>query len=631
MKKNYLAMAICLFLLPSENIFAQAPANDDCSGAILVSTIPYNDLTDSYTAVANTINATRSTPAPSCITSNDNNDDVWYKFVAGTSTELLRVVSAVSGSIYSGFGYALYDDCGGTELACDNLMGTFYGNEILGGLTPGHTYFLRFWSQHDFTSMSFSFAVMDIAPAAPADNAIDATSLSINSPGAKCIAPQFFTTASATRSSPDPTCNSDNDDDVWFQFIMPENGVYIYIEEAGLVSSSDAPELGMELVNASQGISVGCSDIFSGATSLVSSAAGDVFQIRIWTHGTTDRAVFSICLQEVGSNPDNDICNNATNLVVGSGGCTSPLIGNLFKADITPTLTGNPNCTVNATLKNDVWYKATVPASGNLIVQTDANNSEVNDLVMLAYTNDCNTFTQIACDEDGNTGVFPSANHPRISLAGRTPGETILFRVMPRNTSNMGQFTVCAFDESVLPLSLIKFNAAYKENAVHLFWQTAQEHNTDHFNIERSIDGNNFNKTGQVSASGDKNSVQNYSFTDVNLPKQFSLGQWLYYRLKIVDKDGKFTYSNIETVKAEEALSSIKINPNPVRNILQISGLPTTVAAKVSILDMYGKTIKKIAVQESNYFMDVTDLPSGMYFLNVREDKKVTNLKFVKE
>src|SRR5215831_8109208 len=95
MKKVYTAMFCFLLILCSKRLFAQTPVNDDCSGAILISTIPYNDLTTDYTN-ANTNGATRSTPDPSCITSGDNNDDIWYKFVASTQTELLRVHSAVS-------------------------------------------------------------------------------------------------------------------------------------------------------------------------------------------------------------------------------------------------------------------------------------------------------------------------------------------------------------------------------------------------------------------------------------------------------------------------------------------------------------------------------------------------------
>ncbi|MEP7106478.1 MAG: T9SS type A sorting domain-containing protein [Ferruginibacter sp.] len=629
MKKVYMAICLCLFVFSSNKIFAQAPVNDDCSGAISINTVPYDDFTTAYTSV-NTTGATRSAPDPACITGNDNNDDVWYKFVAVTSTELLRAVSAVQGSVYTAVGYALYDACGGTEIACNNQMGTFYGNELLGGLTPGNTYYLRFWSLRNFTSMTFSFAVMDINPITPANDPTNATQLTINSPGAKCIAPQFFTTKSATRSSPDPSCSSDNDDDVWFQFIMPANGVYIYIEEAALITSGSPPTLGMELINVSAGFSASCATMFAETSGLVSSAAGDVFQIRVWTIGATDKAVFSICLQDgFGIKPVNDSCKNATNLIIGAVNCTDPVIGNLFNADITSALNSNPNCTVNTTLKNDVWYKATVPASGNLVVQTSATNSEVNDLVMIAYTNDCNTFTQIACDEDGNPDVFPSANHPRISLTGRTPGETILYRVLQRNANNMGQFSICAFDESVvLPLAITDFSASYQEKKIRLFWQTAQEHNTGYFDIERSIDGITFYKTGSVAAKGESSILINYSFKDnllLNEPADL-----LAYRLKMVDKDGQFNYSKIVTVNIGETLSSIKINPNPVKNILRITGLNATVPATISIMAFSGNVIKKIIVRNNNYSIDISNLPAGMYFIKVRENKEITNLKFVK-
>ena len=122
-----------------------------------------------------------------------------------------------------------------------------------------------------------------------------------------------------------------------------------------------------------------------------------------------------------------------------------------------------PSCTVNSTLINDVWYSAVVPASGNIVVQTSATHSAVNDLVLLAYTTtNCSVFTQISCDEDGNTAAFPSANHARISLSGRTPGETIYFRVLPRNTLNQGQFSICAFDETSAGTPTISINNVSK-------------------------------------------------------------------------------------------------------------------------------------------------------------------------
>jgi hypothetical protein len=101
----------------------------------------------------------------------------------------------------------------------------------------------------------------------------------------------------------------------------------------------------------------------------------------------------------------------------------------------------------------DVWYKATVPATGNLLVQTSAVNTTVNNLVMEAYTGSCGALTFLACDDDGNPETAPSANHSRIGLSGRTPGELIYYRVMPANAGNAGDFVICAWDTTtaILP------------------------------------------------------------------------------------------------------------------------------------------------------------------------------------
>src|SRR5882672_7593007 len=175
LQRSMFSAAIFLLILSFNRVFAQ-PSNDDCAGAILITTSPYNDMGGTYTDV-NTSGATASSHNPSCITSSDNNDDVWYKFVAQTQTEVLRVHSE-NGSL--AFCYALYTSCGGTEIACNNFMGTSYANEALGGLTPGNTYFLRLWSQFNFTSLSLSFSVQDIDPITPSNEEITATQLTVN-------------------------------------------------------------------------------------------------------------------------------------------------------------------------------------------------------------------------------------------------------------------------------------------------------------------------------------------------------------------------------------------------------------------------------------------------------------------
>lgn len=659
----FFTFCVSLFISPIDKAVAQAPANDDCSGAILVSTIPYNDMATAYT-IGNTNGATKSFPDPSCISSGDNNDDVWYKFVAGTQTELLRMHTAVPGGVYTSFGYALYDGCGGREIACNNQMGTGYGNEMLGGLTPGNTYYLRFWSLRNFTFMNFAFAVMDISPQTPGDNPLTATQLSINSPGAKCIAPQFFTTASATRSSPNPSCNSDNDDDVWFQFICPANGVIIYPEEGALISTGGFANMGMEIIDVTAGFSASCIPNFGvGSTSLFSGTAGHVYQIRMWTMGIADRAVFSLCLQEgYGVIPSNDTCAAATALTVGSGACTNPVTGNLFNANVTPSLTGNPSCTVSTSLKNDVWYKATVPASGNLVVQTSATHSAVNDLILLAYTNNCTNFTQISCNEDGNPAVFPSANHSRISLTGRTPGEIIYFRVLPRDGNNLGQFSVCAFDETAAALPSIsindvKLNEGNSGTTLFNFTVSLSKASADTVKVKyKTVDitatantdyvpvpskqlltfrpGETLKIVG-IAVNGDGDPEFNESFkiklsNAVNATIADSIGKGT---IKNDDGSGTVTAAESENALSKYGERQIKIYPNPVTDKLNIELPLNDKACTITLSDIAGRIINCVNVSPNQGMLSLKmdGLSRGIYLVRIISGKDYQTFKVVKQ
>lgn len=669
MKRKYTLMLCpavwaCLLLLPLNKVFAQAPANDNCAGATLISTIPYNDLTTSYTN-ASTTGATRSNPNPSCIVSGDNNDDIWYKFVAVTQTELLRVQSVVAGNSYITLGYALYDGCGGAQITCNNGMATFYGNEMLGGLTPGNTYYLRFWSQNNFNSMTFSFAVMDINPITPGNTPGTATALSINAPGALCISPQFYTTASATRDFPDPTCNSDNDDDVWFRFTCPANGVDIYPEEGALITTGGFANMGMEIIDATNGTSQSCTANYGvGSKTSFSGITGNDYYIRIWTMGLVERAVFSLCIQQGFNNfPLNNTCSSATALTVGAGTCTNSVTGNLYNADITGALTGNPGCTVNTTLINDVWYSATVPASGNLVVQTSATHSAVNDLVLLAYTTgNCSNFTQIACDEDGNTAAFPSAHHARISLSGRTPGEIIYFRVLPRNTDNMGQFSICAFDEtagstptiSITNVSKTEGNSGNKlfdfsvtlssasANTVQVKYKTADVSATGGVDyvavpVKTTLTFNpgETAKTVNITVNGD---------TDIESNETFKVKLSDPVNAIIADNTGKGTIRNDdgalaimvtgnENIVSEQKKEKISIYPNPVADKLNISLPANGDAYSIILTDITGRVIRTVKAGHEQKITSIkmNDLSKGVYLLKIISGNSYETFKVVKQ
>ncbi len=113
------------------------------------------------------------------------------------------------------------------------------------------------------------------------------------------------------------------------------------------------------------------------------------------------------------------------------------------------------------------------------------------------------------------------------------------------NRGGVGRDTILVnFGSIVVPVILVDFSAAAKSNKTTLLqWKTTSEINSDYFKVEKSADGRNFIQMGIVNAYGNSSTVKNYQMTDY-----FPEDGMNYYRLKMVDKDGQYQYSNIVNV-----------------------------------------------------------------------------------
>ena len=113
-------------------------------------------------------------------------------------------------------------------------------------------------------------------------------------------------------------------------------------------------------------------------------------------------------------------------------------------------------------------------------------------------------------------------------------------------------------------IRLDEFNVVNRGNTNDLSWKTATEEAGDRFEIERSVDGKNFDKIGAIDAKGSAPSV--YGFID-----QSPLSGTNYYRLKFMNSDGSIFYSNIASANlSENKESAISVYPNPMTDKLNI-------------------------------------------------------------
>jgi hypothetical protein len=162
-----------------------------------------------------------------------------------------------------------------------------------------------------------------------------------------------------------------------------------------------------------------------------------------------------------------------------------------------------------------------------------------------------------------------------------------------------------------LPLTLLQFNGNRNGNAIVLQWQTADEINTSHFIIERSIDGVHFTAIQQVNAYGSL--AHNYSAID-----HASLPGKLYYRLQMTDKDGQATYSHIITINGPDVIT-INVSPRLITGTSDVKVSYTTArqTACVQVTGMDGKVwlTQPVAMGSTQTTIHTNKLAKGNYLV----------------
>jgi hypothetical protein len=177
------------------------------------------------------------------------------------------------------------------------------------------------------------------------------------------------------------------------------------------------------------------------------------------------------------------------------------------------------------------------------------------------------------------------------------------------NSSTSNNQSVFGYTNGVLPISLLRFDATKVGRQVMLDWVTVTEINNDHFDVEKSGDGFKFEKIGEVKGQG--NSAKQHSY--VLYDKNPFIGD-NYYRLKQVDFDGKYEYSQIEIVNFSEQ-RRISVQPNPAAESFWIStGSDDDVM--VEIHDDIGKIIYN-RVYTPGDKIDLTNTSAGVYLVKV--------------
>jgi hypothetical protein len=289
------------------------------------------------------------------------------------------------------------------------------------------------------------------------------------------------------------------------------------------------------------------------------------------------------------------------------------------------------------------WFRETGVArrisAANPMILANATS----ELVSYSYTDASNTWSGFAgsvCERDGVTRCSEIASS--FSYNGSLPSITFRLGYDYNGGNNIGapvrqygtRLGCFNFpDQVTLPVRLIGFSGSFRNGQTLLSWTTENEVNFDHYDVERSVNANEFVAIGAKQAQAGNASKLNYSYTD---DLSASNDKVFYYRLRMVDIDGKFSYSNTIMVRKDQSsVKGILLSPNPVTGNGAVTIRISTESKKnieVRVIDATGKLVLKQQNQVAEGLNSISinnqgRLQPGIYTVQIMADDEILSSK----
>lgn len=197
-------------------------------------------------------------------------------------------------------------------------------------------------------------------------------------------------------------------------------------------------------------------------------------------------------------------------------------------------------------------------------------------------------------------------------------GTVVAGSVISNTISSWSPFTLGTIS-STLPLRWLSVTCNINsQKQATIKWQV-QETNVAKYSIEKSTDGRIFNTIGNINSNGD--GINSYSYLDIN-----TLGEVLYYRIKQIDNDGKFSYSKIISFNTHNS-SFNTVYPNPVKDFTTIQVNNNLLNTNATLTDLSGNTFQKINIAQAFTNINLSDYASGIYLLRLQNGEVIKIIK----
>jgi hypothetical protein len=182
--------------------------------------------------------------------------------------------------------------------------------------------------------------------------------------------------------------------------------------------------------------------------------------------------------------------------------------------------------------------------------------------------------------------------------------------------------TISSLTCAPLPVTYNSFEVNKNDNKVLVSWSTTAEQNNGYFEIQRSGDAMKFSKIGMIEGKGESASLVKYEFTDDN-----PLSGINYYRINQVDRDGTSELTRIKGIEFKTNELTPVLYPNPADNEIHLMDLMP--GSKIKIVDVKGRVIQNITVNEKYYNLPLHQFHDQMYYLSVDDGRKIKSFTFL--
>lgn len=539
---------------------ATPPANDECANAI-----PAAVNADQFCTNVTSGTIEGATQSPESIYCNlNNNDDVWFSFVALDTLHYFSLDNIVGTTNDLWFSVHAPGFCGTTgvnALACKTTINKL---SVVNNLTIGDTYYVRVWSTNNSAeSATFDLCIIS-QPDEPtcAGNAV----------------------AGNTACTATPICNL--------------NGY------CGTTSATYSPDHWAELLNEF------CGTIENNSF-LSLTAIDTVISFWVWVDNSTNGNGIQIMVfsaNDCSSGPVTDyVCWSPASVfdqatLIEANGLT---IGEEYYIMID----GNSGDVADYKIAAHEGVEIPVNVSSSISPATSICLGESADLYAIGAATSSYTWSP-AANLNSTTNDTVTSTPTSTGSYTYTAVSTSVNALCP-TTMNDFTFTVVP---CLLPIELINFDATYESHEVILNWATAAETNNDYFTIERSTDGIDWKQILKIPAVGNSSTNQSYQQSDPNPYLGVS-----YYRLKQTDINNNYIYMPTKAVEIELLKDNdLTIYPNPASSIITIEGAQASLI-DFRIYDFLGQEVTHFAhinaISNKKLVLNISTFPKGIYYI----------------